>query len=311
MSKQRGLRIGLKGLWLAAFLAALRSTQCLRTVQAASLAVAVPLAWAAPLPQSAADGQAIFNDQCAGCHTIGAGKLVGPDLKGVTQQRDLQWLARFIAEPDKVLASGDPIAAALLQQFGNVPMPNRGLSEKQVAAVIAYLEVQSGAATAPQPTPIESLPAGDAGRGSPWPTVRGRGKALFMGNVHFSSDGPPCMGCHSIGSVGALGGGVLGPDLTNALAKYGDAGLAAALASIPWPTMKPVYADHALAVQEQADLRAFIQAESGRPRANTEAPVLVLSLAGFFAAMILAGILGRKRLRGVRRPLVERARAGK
>ena len=45
------------------------------------------LARAAPTAQDAAQGQAIFVQKCASCHTIGGGKLVGPDLKGVTATR--------------------------------------------------------------------------------------------------------------------------------------------------------------------------------------------------------------------------------
>jgi len=252
---------------------------------------------AAPPSQSAADGEAIFKDKCTGCHTIGGGRLVGPDLKGVTAQRDRAWLARFIAAPDTVLAAGDPTASALLQEFNNVQMPNLGLSQDQVAALVAYLDAQGGAVGTPS-TPQASAPVPPAGD-------PGRGKALFMGDVHLQSGGPPCMGCHSIDRAGLLGGGTMGPDLTQAFAKYGDAGLASALANISFPTMKPVYTDHPLASEEQADLRAFIQAESGQQQVNTDALVLGLSLAGFAVVMIGIGIVWRRRLRHVRRLLVE------
>jgi len=267
------------------------------------ITLSVQLAWTAPPAQSVADGEAIFGAKCAGCHSIGGGRLVGPDLKGVTAQRDREWLARFIAEPDKVLAAGDSIATTLLQEFNNVPMPNLGLSEEQVAALIAYLEAQGGATGGPHSIqiPIVAMSAGDPGSG----------EALFLGDVHFQNDGPPCMGCHSIDSAGELGGGVLGPDLTTAFTKYGEAGLASALANIAFPTMVPIYADHPLAPEEQADLRAYIQAAAGQPKANTELLVLALSLAGFLAAMIGVGILWRRRLRGVRRRLVDQGRTGR
>lgn len=47
----------------------------------------------------AAAGKALFQGKCAGCHTIGGGKLVGPDLKGVTTTRDHEWFERFISAP--------------------------------------------------------------------------------------------------------------------------------------------------------------------------------------------------------------------
>jgi mono/diheme cytochrome c family protein len=282
--KVRALRNVAMGLSFAAFLVTL----------------SISLAFAAPPPQSAAEGEAIFKDKCAGCHTIGGGKLAGPDLKGVTQQRDPQWLARFIAQPDKVLASGDPIAASLFQQFNNIAMPNLGLAQNQVAALVAYLGAQGGTGGGPSSAQATAgpLPAGDSTRG----------EALFMGTAHLHGGGPPCMGCHNIDSAGLLGGGVMGPDLTQAVVKYGEAGLASALATLPFPTMKPIFTDHPLTAEEQADLYAFIQTASGLPQANREAPVLALSLAGFIAGMILAGLVWRQRSRGVRRPLVKRGR---
>lgn len=38
-------------------------------------------ALAVSLTQSAEEGEQIFKQKCAGCHTIGGGRLVGPDLK--------------------------------------------------------------------------------------------------------------------------------------------------------------------------------------------------------------------------------------
>jgi len=261
------------------------------------LILSAQLAWTAPPAQSATDGETIFEDKCAGCHTIGGGPLVGPDLAGVTVQRDPQWLASFIAAPDKALAAGDPLATALLQEFNNVQMPNLGLSQEQVTALIAYLQAPGGVSAPTLAAPAAGDPV--------------RGEALFLGNVHLQNDGPPCMSCHSIDNAGILGGGVMGPNLTQAFAKYGDTGLASALANIPFPTMKPIYADHPLAPEEQVDLRAYIQATAGQPQADRELLVLALSLAGFIGAMIAIGIVWRRRLRGVRRPLVDRAQTGR
>jgi mono/diheme cytochrome c family protein len=282
----RGLRYGVVGLLLAAGLTALWAS----------------MASAAPPSQSAADGEAIFKAKCTACHTIGGGVLVGPDLKGVTQRADPVWLASFIAAPDKLFAESDPAATALLRQFNNVQMPNLGLSQTQVAALIAYLETQGGATGTPQPTqPITTtLPAGDSKRG----------EDLFLGLAHLQAGGPPCMGCHSIDKEGALGGGVLGPNLGQAFAKYGGAGLAAALANIPFPTMKPIFANHPLAPQDQADLRAFLEAKAGAQLVNTEWLVIGLSLAGLFGALIVIWFIWRHRLRGVRRPLVKRTTQG-
>lgn len=114
---------------------------------------------ATALFQSAQEGEKLFQEKCAACHTIGQGTLVGPDLQGVTTQRERDWLARWIKEPDKMLAEGDPIATQLLQEFNNVPMPNLGLTEQQVEALIAYLQTtETSATTAPLALPALYVP---------------------------------------------------------------------------------------------------------------------------------------------------------
>jgi len=261
----------------------------------------IPLLLGTKLSQAYSDGAKIFQEECTGCHTMGAGDLIGPDLMGIMQQRDQQWLADFISAPDKMIAIGDPIAASLFLKYGNKAMPNLGLSQEQVAAVIAYLESQVGGSQDVNTSRLVNLPSGNADKG----------KALFMGEEHLDNDGPPCMGCHNIGSHGLLGGGVLGPDLTNAASIYHDASLAAALANIPWPTMKPIYTKHPLTNDEQANLRAFIMTKESQRETNKELWVMGISLAGLIGAVLFIGLLYHRSLRVVRRSLVERTRPGK
>ncbi len=98
--------------------------------------------WLAPIGygKAAETGQEIFQGQCAGCHTIGKGKLVGPDLAGVTARREESWLKRQIKEPDRLIAEKDPIALQLLKEADDVPMASLELSDGEVAAVISYLK---------------------------------------------------------------------------------------------------------------------------------------------------------------------------
>ncbi len=107
-----------------------------------ALGALIILFWLGPINQAkAADsGQQIFQSLCTACHSIGKGKLVGPDLAGVTSRREEGWLIRQIKEPDQLLAENDPIAMQLLQEANNVPMVPLGLNDAQVEAVIAYLK---------------------------------------------------------------------------------------------------------------------------------------------------------------------------
>ncbi len=90
--------------------------------------------------QAAESGQQIFQDTCAPCHTIGKGKLVGPDLVGVTSRREESWLKRQIKDPESLIDENDPIALQLLKESDDMPMPPPDLNDEEVAAVIAYLK---------------------------------------------------------------------------------------------------------------------------------------------------------------------------
>lgn len=95
-------------------------------------------------------GEYIFRTRCASCHTIGGGDLrgddtahVGPDLLAVGSRRDPAWLARWIREPDVMIAEKDPIALAMVEQYKGVVMPNFRLTETDVENVIEFIQRES------------------------------------------------------------------------------------------------------------------------------------------------------------------------
>lgn len=65
---------------------------------------------------------------------------IGPDLLGVTRQRDPVWLNRWIREPDRMLAEKDPIALQLFEQYQRISMPNLRLDELSAQSIIDYLD---------------------------------------------------------------------------------------------------------------------------------------------------------------------------
>ncbi len=242
---------------------------------------------AVPPGQSTGEGVKIFQENCVACHTVGQGDLVGPDLKGVTTRRDRDWLTRWIAAPDRVLAEKDPIATELLAQYNNLAMPNLGLTDAEVASVIAFLDTGQ--------TPAETLQAGDADAG----------KNLFTGVTRLSNGGPSCRACHSSAGIGGLGGGKLGPDLTGAFEKYGDGLIAWPSAGSPSSTMRPIFESKPLTEEEKADLLAFFESADVTQRPTEVIGQLVaLSLAGMVGLMGLAALVWRRRLTKVRQPMV-------
>lgn len=138
------------------------------------------------------------------------------------------------------------------------------------------------------------------------------GRDMFMGRLHFENDGPPCMGCHNIGENGLLGGGAMGPDLTDISTRRTQAemlGILSNTGQVVSPVMQPIFTEHPLTEGEQADLVAFMEASAGQPESNKEILVLGISLAGFVAAVVVLGIVYRNRLRGVRKALVKQGLA--
>lgn len=103
-------------------------------------------------------GQALFIRLCAGCHTVGQGDRVGPDLNGVTSRHGRAWLSRFIQQPEQVRASQDPAALALVARFPTVRMPNMGLTESDADDLLSYVELQMYRLSSPPPSNAKALP---------------------------------------------------------------------------------------------------------------------------------------------------------
>lgn len=106
-------------------------------------------------------GEDLFNTRCTACHTIGQGDRLGPDLLDVTSQRSRPWLVRWLQEPDKMLEEKDPVALALYNQYGQVPMPNLKLTDRNVRDLIEFLQTESqrvhAAAAASNPQAVNQL----------------------------------------------------------------------------------------------------------------------------------------------------------
>lgn len=85
-------------------------------------------------------GEDLFHSRCESCHSLDSKNAIGPGLAGVTHRRAHAWLARWIKEPDRMLAEKDPVSKALFEQYNQVAMPNLRLDDTEVEALIEFLE---------------------------------------------------------------------------------------------------------------------------------------------------------------------------
>ncbi len=77
---------------------------------------------------------------CKACHTIGGGKLVGPDLQGVTERHDEAWLIKFIQNSQELINAGDPVAVKVFEENNKIPMPPNNLTPDQIRDILLYIE---------------------------------------------------------------------------------------------------------------------------------------------------------------------------
>lgn len=84
-------------------------------------------------------GESLFrNKGCEACHSIGKGKRAGPDLQGVVERREVDWLRRWLKNTSEMLAT-DSTAQAMLAEYNGVKMPNLKLTDPDVEALIHYM----------------------------------------------------------------------------------------------------------------------------------------------------------------------------
>lgn len=245
------------------------------------------------------DGATLFEKNCYGCHSIGEGDKTGPDLKGVTNRRTREWIQRFVPAPLSMKDSGDPTAVKLFQQYSPIVMPNQLISADQTNLILDMIEelteknqsfAPAGGKKMRQPTKEDIL----------------AGERLFTGELKLSRGGAPCLSCHSVAGVGVLGGGTLGPDLTQVNQKFNDVELTGILRAPVFPTMSKIFAKHAITDDEVVQLFGFLRSVKTRtPIPNRDAARnLVAGAIGSLLLLNLMNFTWRGRLRGVRKLLL-------
>jgi mono/diheme cytochrome c family protein len=222
------------------------------------------------------DPASTFELKCSGCHSVGRGVVVGPDLAGVTSRHAPVWLHSFIRSSQGMVKKGDTAAKTLFGKFGKV-MPDHDFTDEQIDGLLKFI-----AAGGPKP------PARFRLARTATAAEVARGRALFTGAAPFAHGGPACSECHS---AGRWQGGTLAADLTGVYERYPDAWLTRALLASRDPLMV-VYRDRPLTEDEAFVLKAFLYKTSRSlppvdPLAST-VPPFFLGIGGSGLALWLA-----------------------
>ena len=78
--------------------------------------------------------------QCKACHNLDGPKLIGPNLAGVTERREQDWLISFIRNSQEMIQAGDPIAVQVYEEYNRIPMPPHNLSDEQIIDILKYID---------------------------------------------------------------------------------------------------------------------------------------------------------------------------
>ncbi len=255
---------------------------------------------------AAQDAADFFRQNCTSCHTVGGGRITGPDLKNVTQRKDRPWLVKFLQDPKAMIDSGDPYAQKLQTEARGVVMPTiAGMSPERAQLLLDMIEAESNLAK-PQfaGLQISSKPF--------TPQEVAQGRVLFMGDVKLVGGGPACISCHTVRGLPGLSGGRLGPDLTLVYERLqGRKGLAQWLVAPASPTMAPIFKKQALKPDEILPLVAYFEAAAKQGGSDDSASLVnffLLGLGGMVIGLVSLDAVWKRRFRAVRRPLVQKAR---
>jgi mono/diheme cytochrome c family protein len=247
---------------------------------------------------SAEDVGAFYKRNCGACHSIGGGRLLGPDLKNVEKRKDRKWLIDFLIDPKATIAAGDPYGKKLVAEAKGMVMPQvKGVDREMAGALLDFIASRSNGGSPKAAAAAENaFTAADIAFG----------KDLVTGKQRLANGGPACAACHTFAALPSPGGGALGPDLTREFTRLGGTtGINMWLSSPPTPAMQSIYARHALEPREIRAIAAWLQSQPKvRQAQSSRLFFAAIGAAGCLACLLVMNLIWRRRFTAVRTPLI-------
>jgi mono/diheme cytochrome c family protein len=246
----------------------------------------------------AQDAGAFYKSNCGACHTIGGGRILGPDLRNVEERKDRKWLTDFLMDPKATIAGGDLYGKRIVAEAKGMVMPQvKGIDRQMASALLDFIAARSsGSSTRTAAAADQAFTAADAALG----------QDLITGKRNLTNGGPACSACHRFASLPGPGGGALGPDLTREFTRLGGVtGISMWLGSPPTPTMQSIYARHALEPREVRAVAAYLRSQPNVKQAKSPRLLFAITgVAGCIAGLLLMNLIWRRRFTSVRASLI-------
>lgn len=268
-------------------------TGCIAPRVVAASLLTLCMAFACSANALGQDSEALYREKCSGCHSIGGGDLVGPDLA-----RCATWPDSELEESIKRMeANTGPLTDAevnALKAYLKNAKPKSDSAAKSSSGTTSSVS-SPGGKDAPSTSPASDANSLKAafGESSAEPASVENGRKLFWGDEAFKNGGMSCIACHSVDG----NGGNMAPDLTGISKKMAAPALVSACEHTPYKVMKTAYKSHTILHQEALDLQAYFSSLK-EPHSQPKKPQVALigcGFAGVVFAIIAFGYRGRNK----------------
>lgn len=208
---------------------------------------------------SQSPGESIFTRTCQVCHTIGKGRLVGPDLLDIENRRTEDWIIGFVKSSQGLVNSDDQDAITLFNEYNKIVMPDQDLSGAEIKDVLLFIKEQSLAVGFSTKIPDQITGSSGMSLDHAGESEVETGRKLFQGERALTEGGPACISCHNVINDNIISGGLLAVDLTTVFTRMKQQGINAVISDPPFPVMKTAYNNHQITKDEAFYLIAFLK----------------------------------------------------